>query len=625
MLPGPVFQVELTSIARRKRSYVLRAVYGALILFIIWCNQPAWSIGRPIGAELSIQETAQMASQIAFAFMLTQAITVLAISPALVAGVIADEKRRKTLDYLLASRLSGAEIVLGKLFARILLLFVFVTMGLPILTLLSLFGGVNPDDVIVFTAACASTSFFLAALSIAVSLHAKRPTDAVGQAYSLGFLWLFGPSIVRYVLPQCGYYGQMVYEYVRVINEWIGASSPWFNIMALLSGIWRGGSYYGTLFWMMGLQLVFGVVLAVYSVVRLRPIFKNDRSTRKARGLSRLLPRRRLIPRMSCGDDAMFWKECLVSRGSTSTRIFSMLLFFLVAAYTGYLVFEYGSPALAELWNDGYTSDPTGWSARDQFNVMTRMMGTVVFCTMILGVASAASSSVTSEREGDTWISLTATPLDANEIVRGKMLGAFWATRWLSALWLLLVITGLLLGAIHPVGVVASLIVVGVDFWFACALGLYFSMKCKSSMKALLATISTLLFLNGLYLILTIPFEGDSAARFIGVMPFIQVMALFSWRNLADWGKSWNASYSNGYSHLDYLSAALCSVFLYSVAALCLSYILWMNFDDMIDRPHSSRWSRRVYKKKEGVDLLDGMVAATPKAPSPPAESSVEL
>ena len=44
----------------------------------------------------------------------------LVLTPALVAGVIADEKQRKTLHYLMASRLNSAEIVLGKLLVRML-------------------------------------------------------------------------------------------------------------------------------------------------------------------------------------------------------------------------------------------------------------------------------------------------------------------------------------------------------------------------------------------------------------------------------------------------------------------------------------------------------------------------
>lgn len=620
MLPGPVFQAELTSIARRKRSYVLRVVYGALILFIIWCNQPAFYLGRVDSSNMSIQETARMASGIAVSFMVTQAMTILVLTPSLVAGVIADEKRRKTLDYLLASRLSSAEIVLGKLFARLLLLLVFVAIGLPILTLLSLFGGVSPDDVVVFTAACASTAFFLAALSIAVSLHAKKPTDAVGQAYSLGFFWLFGPSIVRFVLPQYGNYGALIYEYVRPVNEWLGASSPWFVTISQMGVFWSGTSYQETIFWMIGLQVGYGILLATYSVVRLRPIYRKDRSMSPRRGLGRFLPRRRLIPRRGCGDDAMLWKECLVSRGARSTRVFSVLLFLLLGAYVVYLVVDFGKPALIELWNQGYGGEAGEMSARAQFNMMTRAMGGVVFCTMILAVASAASSSVTAEREGDTWLSLTATPLDAAEIVRGKILGAVWAARWLAAVWLLLVLVAVLLGAVHPLGLLAALIVVAVDVWFAGALGVYFSLKSKSSMKALMATNSTMLFLNGVYLLFTIPIDGLSVLRYVGVMPFTEFMALFSWGELT--GSAWS---SPGYSRFDFFFTGLCSVVLYAVAAFLLTARLLSGFDDMIDRPHGSPRSRGGPPKPLGIEFLDEVVPETAREPVAPEESAREL
>ena len=61
-----------------------------------------------------------------FAFSAFVAITVgqellaLVLTPTLVAGAIAEEKRRKTMHYLLASQLTSAEIVLGKLAARLL-------------------------------------------------------------------------------------------------------------------------------------------------------------------------------------------------------------------------------------------------------------------------------------------------------------------------------------------------------------------------------------------------------------------------------------------------------------------------------------------------------------------------
>src|SRR2546427_357840 len=65
------------------------------------------------------------------------------------AGAIAEEKDRRTLDYLLASDLSNAEIVFGKLLSRLAYLALIMLTGLPFLSLLQLLGGVDPSLVVV--------------------------------------------------------------------------------------------------------------------------------------------------------------------------------------------------------------------------------------------------------------------------------------------------------------------------------------------------------------------------------------------------------------------------------------------------------------------------------------------
>ena len=59
-----------------------------------------------------------------------QGLGLILLIPALVAGIISDEYQRKTLHYLLASRLSSAEIVLGKLGARMVHVVAFVGAGI---------------------------------------------------------------------------------------------------------------------------------------------------------------------------------------------------------------------------------------------------------------------------------------------------------------------------------------------------------------------------------------------------------------------------------------------------------------------------------------------------------------
>jgi ABC-type transport system involved in multi-copper enzyme maturation permease subunit len=118
MLLGPVFRAELLRTARKRHYYFLRVVYGIVLLMILWLNFEQLLVmaqirgGKPLIADFAMNTFVW--------FMGVQLATILVLVPTLFGGVIADEKQRKTMHYLMASRLSSGEIVLDKLAARLL-------------------------------------------------------------------------------------------------------------------------------------------------------------------------------------------------------------------------------------------------------------------------------------------------------------------------------------------------------------------------------------------------------------------------------------------------------------------------------------------------------------------------
>ena len=154
----------------------------------------------------------------------------------------------------------------------------------------------------------------------------------------------------------------------------------------------------------------------------------------------------------------------------------------------------------------------SGYSpAANQFSIYLRTIGTLIYVLWALGVAVGAASGLAHEREQDTWTSLIATPLSGLEILRAKMFGAFWGIRWLGLLLLTLWLVGLAAGAVHPFGFVAVVLESAVFLWFADALGTYFSLKTRSSGRAMVATVAVLVLLNGGYLMCCIPFRARHA------------------------------------------------------------------------------------------------------------------
>src|SRR5262249_49676785 len=133
-LLGPVFGYDLVRTTRRGRYAALRAVYAvALLLFIVATYRVQPALDRnPWGAPVT-GGMARFAETFCFTYLAVQFLAVVALTPAYVAGAVADEKDRKTLDFLLATDLRDREIVLGKVASLVANLGLILLTGLPVL------------------------------------------------------------------------------------------------------------------------------------------------------------------------------------------------------------------------------------------------------------------------------------------------------------------------------------------------------------------------------------------------------------------------------------------------------------------------------------------------------------
>jgi ABC-type transport system involved in multi-copper enzyme maturation permease subunit len=591
MLPGPVFNVELLTTARRARYYALRLGYGLLLLFFIWQNAPwhytrssRWNDGR-----MSIQEMAEFGEVTFRLFVGLQGSAVLFLTPALVAGAVAEEKQRKTLHYLLASRLTSSEIILGKLSARLLQVMTFLTIGLPVMSLLSLFGGVDPQLVWISYAATLTSTLFVAALSMLISTYTRRPREAISLAYVLELGWFFIPTSIPFFVRWSPFWAGL-YEWFRPINDWLAPSSPFYLITPQASS--SNAALIEAVFWMMGLQLIYGTLFVAVAVARLRPVFRKEGEG--SRWLTATGRGRRLLPRPACGDDAMLWKERYVSRTTVSTKIVGALVGFVIFGLLVYAMVELALPAFKELGASGYGS--TG-PAQESLSGYLRLMTGLIYVGWALGLASASSTSVVQEREADTWTSLITAPLSGLEIVRAKMIGAFWGMRWIGLILLGPWLTGLAAGAVHPLGFVAVVIETAVFLWFIAALGTCISVRAKSSARAMTATMAILFVLNGGYTMCCIPFQPNSPFVAAGVTPFLVTVSLFTYE---EFRQLLSAQYlGSGWHHGEIFATCFAGVSAYAAAAFALTILTINQFDEWIGRP---RW---VWEPSIEIKYLD--------------------
>jgi ABC-type transport system involved in multi-copper enzyme maturation permease subunit len=609
---GPVFRFELITTARRKRYYVARVVYGLFLLVSLGSQygEGEWSRYVTISiAQNSIEEMSLFARQMFAALAWAQGVALVCLAPALLAGVIADEAQRKTLHYLLASRMSSTEIVLGKLGARLLHVGVIVLMGVPVVCLVALLGGLDPWEVTYIYAGTFSLVLFVSGLSLLVSVLAPRPREAILVTYVLVFVWLFLPPILVPIAPAMDW----PLNWVRPVNDFLLLMNPIYvwelltNQMSMYatfvaSGgpaawlLWMGSLQNAMLIqflWMAGLQSAFGVVFLVLAILGLRPLRGREGrpSVKQERGHFLATVARTLrtdLKRPPCDeDDPMLWKETYAAGGGfTWLRSRPVVLF--LGVLLGCYLYDTALPALGDLvgqrWGTGGGSNP-----RLVLNAALRQSSTLLFVLLLLSVASAAAVSLTSEREQDTWTSLAGTLLTGREIIRAKIKGALWCSKRLVLAILIMWTIGLLAGAVFPLGAAAAVAGLFVFGGFTAALGVWISLGAKNSTRALFATIFWLLVFNAGYLVLVPGTGRESDLALAGMMPYLEWASLISYPDalgLAS-GSGFTVEGSPRPHGVDTLVAYLLALFGYGMGTLILTGAAIERLDKAIDRARS--------------------------------------
>ena len=280
---GPVMRYELITSSRRRRYYFLRVMYGLLLLYQLSALFRLWEFWHQTGG--TIDEVQAFAEDAFIRFAGIQGLGLLILIPALVAGIISDEYQRKTLHYLLASRLSSAEIVLGKLAARLVHVVAFVALGLPIVSLLMLYGGLNPVNIFYVYAGTASLVIVTAGFSIFISILARRPRDAILATYGLGAIWLLIPKWIVGI----AHYMDGVLAWVGPVNHALLLSNPLqvWSTATMRSTVrtrfgptgrtmpvwmWPGFGFESDFTYMSIIQLSAGLVFLGLAIAGLRPL-----------------------------------------------------------------------------------------------------------------------------------------------------------------------------------------------------------------------------------------------------------------------------------------------------------------------------------------------------------------
>jgi len=503
-LTGPIFDKELRVSSRRKRNYTLRLIYVILLtafVAIVWLSvvksegSSAYQKSRMALAGKTIVTTIVM-----FQFFATQVIAVIMLSTS-----ISDEIYHRTLGLLMTTPISSFQIVMGKLFSKLLQLILLLAISLPLLAIVRIFGGVPWDYVLSSLCITLTAVIFAGSLSLYFSINNRLAyVVIIKTVVTLGVLFFFIPIItptllsprwlsaalfkkpatllpLLIVLLHVNPFGAMSVNTAMMITP----SAP--KTMVIMAITPTGVSFF---YWPIHCMLMLGAsaLLIAMSVKVVRKVAlrqavgqiesaPNRTRAKKYRKSSRRSikqPEQQGVIRRVTGSPVL-WRELrapMIQGAEGRNSIIGLAVAIIALLITYGTCEKYLDEAFTQM---GYV-------------LMFTVIGSVF--TLVL-----SATSITSEKETRSWPILLATSMDDWHILLGKAIGVF---RRCLPIWLLLaghISLFICLKYIHPIAILHMPIFATGLVVFLTGAGLYFSARFKRTTSAVIANLTLALVL----------------------------------------------------------------------------------------------------------------------------------
>lgn len=178
---NPVYKRETMVSARSFRLALVMLVFNGLLAVLALLNM--YSVVSRVRVTAEIQYASFLELYRFVAMM--EFVMLLFIIPALTAGSISGERERQTLDLMLTTKMTPAEVVFGKLFASFSTIALLIISSFPVLALVSVYGGITVMDVVMLLLCYITTACLTGSLGLCCSTVFKRSTIATVVTYGV--------------------------------------------------------------------------------------------------------------------------------------------------------------------------------------------------------------------------------------------------------------------------------------------------------------------------------------------------------------------------------------------------------------------------------------------------------
>lgn len=539
-LTGPILDKELRVSSRRKRSYSMRFTYIAIMtVFVafVWASMvefhgsAAYRISRMSEAGLAIT-----CSIVWFQFIATQLLAVIMLSTS-----VSDEVYHRTLGLLMTTPITGFQIIMGKLFSRLLQLMLLLAISLPLLAIVRVFGGVPWSFVLSSLCITLTAVIFAGTVSLCFSITGRRAYAVILKTFfALGALYGFVPMLVALAFANAFAYMDEVLDVLVTVFLHINPFAAMQTNTMMLFSPQMLGSY--SFFWPIHCAIMLGAsaLLLTWAVRVVRKVALKQVTgqvdiktapvpampvpavatqvkppVEKSGAGAEVKPQAVAPPAevivgvsRSVKGPPVVWRELrapIIHGGKTKT-IIGVVVVLLVLLLTYALTAE-------EL---GDEDTHAGYAV---VFVLIGLLTNTVF----------AATTIASEKESRSWPILLTTALTDTQIIFGKAVGVF---RRCAPVWLLLIghlLLFAIIGYMHPIALVQVLMIVISALVFLSGTGLYFSARLKRTTSAVVANLGTALGLWGIVPMLlgmatSLSNNEDIAETILMANPVVQIV-----------------------------------------------------------------------------------------------------
>jgi ABC-type transport system involved in multi-copper enzyme maturation permease subunit len=411
---SPVFMHEAIAGSRRWQGYALRSLPVLAMLIALGIAKSFADSQALVFASIGPR---RYLAELGRAFYLgvagIQISLALLAAPALTAGAVCIDRARGCLEHMFVTHLSNAEIILGKLAARLVAILAFLLAGIPVLAIALLMGGIIPEAVVILTVVTLAVCLLGSSLAMLLSVRAEKPHEVLMAVFAVWAVWLLG-LIFWYGLADSGLAPDP--------PKWFANLNPYVLVYAPYLRPGRVGAADVALFAGLCVLVSSALLLAAIQQVRRQPARLGERSARLE--ALRRFARRHLFsrwPSPALDGNPVLWREWHRNRPSRMMHV--VLALFVLLTTIGMAI------ALARAVRDGVHAG----GSLVGVNVLAVLGG-------LLYLSATAPTALTEERVRGSLDVLMTTPLPTHRIVLGKWWAAY---RRMLPLLVLPALTGL--------------------------------------------------------------------------------------------------------------------------------------------------------------------------------------